>query len=98
MKLVLIMSRARNSATSQNFMVSSTIFPCQNIPKYNWMSFDEDQTDRMLAERRWHSSILDAWSLRGAKCGVVVIKFRDYRHVNEQCKSLIQSDLVQKAK
>jgi hypothetical protein len=53
------------------------MFPRQNIHKYNWMSLDENQTDHIWTERRWHSSILDAWSLRGAKYDVVVIKFRD---------------------
>ena len=44
----------------------------QNIHKYNWMLLDENKTDHIWAERIRHSSILDAWSLRRAKCDVQV--------------------------
>jgi len=64
-----------NFQTSKNLLVRGTIFPFQNIHKYNWMSLDENQTDHIWTERRWHSSILDAWSLRGAKCDVKVKQF-----------------------
>jgi len=63
---------AVNFETSKNLLVRGTMSPFQNIHKYNWMSLDENQTDHIWAERIWHSSLLDAWSLRGVKCDVQV--------------------------
>ena len=45
--------------------------PHRNIRKYSWTSPDRktnDQIDHMLIDRRWHLSILDVRSVRGADC------------------------------
>jgi hypothetical protein len=55
--------RVVNFATSKNLVVKSTMFPHQNIHKYTWISPDGKthiQFDHVLADRRKHSSILDA--------------------------------------
>jgi len=54
--------RIVNFATSNNLVVKSMMFPHGNIHKYTWTSPDgrtNNQTDNILIERRWHSSILD---------------------------------------
>jgi len=56
-------------ATSQNLVVKSTMFPHQSIHKYTWTSLDgktHNQIDRILIDRRRHSSILDVRSFRGS--------------------------------
>jgi len=63
--------RIVNFAISKNVVVKSTIFPYRNIHKYTWTCHDgktHDQTDRMLIDSKWHSSILDVRSFRGADC------------------------------
>jgi endonuclease/exonuclease/phosphatase family metal-dependent hydrolase len=63
--------RVVNSATSKNIVVKSTMFPHRNIHKYTWTSPDgktNNQIDHVLIDRRWHSSILDVRSFRGADC------------------------------
>jgi len=54
--------RLVNFATSTNLVVKSTMFPHRNIHKYTWTSPDgktHNQTDHLLIDRRWHSSVLD---------------------------------------
>jgi len=63
--------RIVNFATSKNLVVKSTIFPYRNIHKYSWTSHDgktHNQIDRMLKDSKWHLSILDVQSFRGADC------------------------------
>jgi hypothetical protein len=63
--------RIANFATSKNLVVKSMIFLHQNIRKYTWTSPDgktHNQIDHILIDRRWHLSILDVQSCRGADC------------------------------
>jgi len=60
------------------------MFHHRNFHKYNWTSSDGktyNQTDHILIDRRWHSSILDVRSFRGADCDtdhyLVVVKVRE---------------------
>jgi len=70
---------------------SSTMFPHRNIHKYTWTSPDaqtNNQTDHILIDRRWHSSILDVLSFSGADCDtdhyLVVAKVRERLAVSKQ--------------
>jgi len=66
--------RTVNFATSKHLVVKSTMFLHQNIHKYTWTSPDgktHNQTDHILIDRRWHSSILDVRSFRGTDCDTV---------------------------
>ena len=63
--------RLVNFATSKNLVLKSTMFPHRNIHKYTWTSSDgktHNQIDHILIDRRWHSSVLDVQSFRGADC------------------------------
>jgi len=63
--------RRVNFATSKNLFVKSRMFPHRNIHKYTWTSPDEKthgQIVHILIDRRWHSSIFDVRSFRGADC------------------------------
>jgi hypothetical protein len=71
-------------ATSKNLVIKSTMFPYHNIHKYTWTSPEgnkHNQIDHVLIDRRWHSSILDLRSFRGANCDTdhyfVVTKVRE---------------------
>jgi hypothetical protein len=84
-KLAMIMDlRVLNLATSENFVVKSTMYPHCNIHKYTWTSPDgkiHNQIDHILIDRRRHSSILDVQSFRGVNCDtdhyLVVAKVRE---------------------
>ena len=61
--------RIVNFATSKNLVVKSMMFPHQDIHKYTWTSPDgktHNQIVHILINRKWHSSILDVRSFRGA--------------------------------
>jgi hypothetical protein len=52
-------------------IVKNTIFTDLNIRKYTWTSSDgktQSQIDRILIDRRWHSSVLYVRGFRGADC------------------------------
>jgi len=83
--------RTVNFATSKNLFVNSTMFPHRNIHKYTWTSADgktHNQIDHILIDRRWHSSIRNVRSCRGADCDtdhyLVVAKFRESLTVSKQ--------------
>jgi len=94
--------RIVNFATPKNLVVKSTTFPHRNIQKYTWTSANgktHDQIDHILIDRRWHSSILDVRSIRGADDDtehyLVVTKVREILAViNKQHRSLMGKDLI----
>jgi len=52
--------RKLNFATSQNLVVTITMFPHRTLHLYTWTSSDRkthNQIDYILIDRRWHSSI-----------------------------------------
>ena len=83
-------ARIVNFGTSKN-LVKSTMSPHRNIHKCSWTSPDghtHNQIDHILIERRWHSSIMDVRSFRGADCDtdhyLVVAKVRERLAVRKQ--------------
>ena len=76
--------RILNFATSRILVVNSMMFPHRTVRNYIWTCPDgktHKQIDHILIDRRWHSSILDVLSFRGADCGtdhyLVVAKVRE---------------------
>jgi len=83
--------RIVNFATSKSLVIKSTMFPHRNIHKYIWTSPDgktHNRIDHILIDRRWHLSILDVQSFRGADCDtdyyLVVAKVRERLAVSKQ--------------
>jgi len=83
--------RIVNFATSKNLVVKSMMFPRRNINKYTWTSPDgksDNQIDHILIDRRWHSSVMDVQSFRGAECDtdhyLWVAKVRERLAVSKQ--------------
>jgi len=83
--------RILNFDTSKNLFVRNTMFPPRNIRQYTWTSPDvktHNQIDHLLIDRRWHSSVLDVHTFRGADCDtdhyMVVAKFRERLSVSKQ--------------
>jgi endonuclease/exonuclease/phosphatase family metal-dependent hydrolase len=83
--------RVVNFATSKNLVVKSTMFPHRNIHKYTWTSPNgktHNQIDHIQIDRRWHSSIVNVRSFRGADCDtdhhLVVAKVRERLAVSKQ--------------
>jgi uncharacterized protein YPO0396 len=67
------------------------MLPNRNIHKYTWTSPDgktHNQIDHILIDRRWHSSILDVRSFRGADCDtdhyLVVARVRERLTVSKE--------------
>jgi hypothetical protein len=83
--------RVVNFTTSKNLIVKSAMFPHRNIQQYTWTSPDgktQNQIDHVLIDKRWHSSILDVRSFRGADCDtdhyLVVAKVREKLSARKQ--------------
>jgi hypothetical protein len=81
--------RIVNFDTSRSLVVKSTRYPHQNIRKCTWTSTDgKTQPDHILIDRRWHSSILDMRSFKGADCDtdhyLVVAEVRESLAVSKQ--------------
>jgi hypothetical protein len=81
-------------ATTKNLVAKSTMFPHRNIHKYTLTSPDgkaHKQIDHILIDRRWHSSILDVRSFRGADCDtdqyLVAEKVRERLTVSKQART-----------
>jgi hypothetical protein len=80
-----------NFATPKNLVVKSTMLPHQHFRKYIWTSSDggtHNHIDHILIDMRWHSSILNVRSFRGADCDtdyyLVVAKVRERLAVSKQ--------------
>jgi hypothetical protein len=78
-------------STSKYLVVKNTMFPHRNIYKYTWTSphgKTHNQIDHIFIERRWHSSIPDVRSFKGADCDtihyLVVAKVRERLKVSKQ--------------
>ena len=78
------------------------MFPHRNIHKYTW-TFPEaktdNQIDHILADRSWHSNILDVRSVSGANFGtdqyLVVAKIRKRFAISKQAaRKLDRKDLI----
>jgi hypothetical protein len=60
-----------NFATSKNLVARRTMFPHCNINKYTWTSPEgktHNQTDHVLIDTKWLSSIIDVQFFRWADC------------------------------
>jgi len=80
-----------NFAASKNLVVKSTMFPQRNIHIYTWTypyGETHNQIDHVLIGRRWHSSVLDVRSFRGADCDtdhyLVIANVRERLAVGKQ--------------
>ena len=94
---MIMVLEQKNYATSKTLVVKSTKFSHRNIHKHTCTSPDgqtHNQTDDILIDSRWHSSILDVPLFRGADCDtdhhLVVARIRErLAQVNKQHGSLM---------
>jgi hypothetical protein len=97
--------RVVHFATSKNLVAMSIMFPHRNIHKYAWTSPDgkaHNQIKHVLIDRRWHSSILNMQSFRGADCDtdryLVVAKVRERLAVSKQAAQKFDArDLISRS-
>jgi hypothetical protein len=91
-----------NTFTLKNLAVKSTIFPHRKVRKYTWASPDgktRNKIDHISIDRRWHSSVLDVRSFRGADCDtdhcLVVVKVKEILAIiKKQNRNLMWKDLI----
>jgi hypothetical protein len=76
------------------------MFHHQNIHKYPWTSppgKTHSRVDHIFIDRRWHSSILDVQSFRGADCDtdhcLVVAKVKKILAVSKQAAQKLDVDI-----
>jgi len=76
------------------------MFPHRNIQKYNWTSRDgktHNKIDHVLMDRRWHLSVLDVRSFRGADCDtyhyLVVANVKERLAVNKQAAQRFDGEI-----
>jgi hypothetical protein len=91
--------RVVNFATSNNFVVKSTMFPRRKTHKYTWTSPEgntHNQIDHVLIDRRRHSSILGVRSFRGADCDtdhyLVVAEVRERLAVSKRAAQKVDTE------
>jgi dihydrodipicolinate reductase len=80
-----------NFSMSRKLNVKSTVLPLRNIHKYLWTSTEKktnNETDRILIEKRRNSNTVNAHSFRGPDCGTehfsVFAKVRERLSVSKQ--------------
>jgi len=81
------------------------MFLHRNIYKYTWTASDgktHNQIDHILIDRRWHSSILDLRSFRGADCDtdncLVVSKLRERLAIRKQAAQKFEGERLNLSK
>ena len=60
--------RIAHFSTSKNLVFKCIMFPHKNICENAWTSLDGKTHSHKLIDGRWHLSILDVRSFRGADC------------------------------
>jgi len=85
--------RIVNFGTSKLLVVKSIMIQHQNIHKYTWTSPEgktHNQIDHIFIDRRWHLSMLDVRSFRGADCDtdhyLVFVKVKGRLAVSKQAE------------
>jgi hypothetical protein len=91
--------RVVNLATSENLVLKSTMFLYCRIHEYTWTSSEgitHSQSDHVLMDTRWQSSILDVRSFRGADFDtdyyLVVVKVRERLAVSKPAEQKVDTE------